>query len=99
MTLFMNLWEQIENRKIVENEDNASIDAIKTGLNIREDFWDDFLSLTNNREALAELLEIRPEQIANWPYRIKEGLDKVHKSSDDTDEEDMDTKIMHTGEL
>ncbi len=96
----MSLWEQIDKSKqLAENEDSASIKAIKTGLNIREDFWDDFLSLTNNREALADLLEVRPEQIANWPFRIKEGLDKVQKSNDDVEEEDIDTKILPTGEL
>lgn len=98
MTLFMNLWEQIDKNRLVENEDSASIKAIKTGLNIREDFWDDFLSLTHNAEALADLLDVRPEQIANWSYRIKEGLDEVQKS-DDVEEEDMDTKIIPTGEL
>lgn len=70
--------------------------AIQHGLNIREDFWDDLIMLCNDREGLAELLNVPADKITSWPLKIKENLERVNKSNDhDTDK----TKLMDTGKL
>ena len=56
--------------------DSKAITAIRAGLHLRPDFWDDFLRLCN-QPAIAELFGIRKEVIARWPARVREGLATV----------------------
>ncbi len=78
----------------------AAMDIIRSGLRLRgEDssrsFWDDFLQMCSNSDGFAELLDVRPEQVAKWTSRIREMMDKVEKSEE---QDSADKKnILQTG--
>jgi hypothetical protein len=97
MVSFMQLWNNLCEEKDAEHIDTSSMKAIRFGLNIRDDFWDDFIQVCNNADSLAELLEVRPEQIAGWAGRIKHNLDKVQKA-DVSGGEEKKTKVLDTGD-
>lgn len=81
-------------------EDSRSMEAIRNGLNLRKkdcgSFWDDFISVCGNADALAELLEIPKEKITGWPGKIKENLDKIQKLDNKSNEKDA---VMSTGDM
>jgi len=62
-------------------DDSESINVVRTGKNLRKEgetaFWDDFISLCGNTRGLANLLNVAPEKIANWPAKITEALEKL----------------------
>lgn len=74
-----------------------AMQAIRTGLGVSETFWDNFLAVTNNTDGLAELLGVRPDQVAGWGARIRQNLDKVQNTDAVNDEQPM-TKVLDTGE-
>lgn len=84
--------------KDAEHIDTKSMKAIRTGIGVRENFWDDFLQVCNNTDAIAELLGVRPEQVGSWGGRIKHNLDRVHKADDAGDGDNKpQTKVLDTG--
>lgn len=95
MVSFMKLWENIE--KFKEESDTDAMQAIRTGLNIRDDFWDDFLSVINNSEALSGLLDVPTTKISSWHSKITDALSQV-KHSDETPEVGKNTKMLPTGD-
>ena len=90
---FLSLWESMSLDDLEDTSD-LSLDAIKNGINIREDFWDDFLLLINNSTALAELLDIPETKISSWRNIIKNKLDKVQ---DLNSKVDTKSKMIKTG--
>lgn len=95
MISFQKLWENMEASKNSSSESKAS-SAIRTGIGIREDFWDDFLAVINNSSGLSELLDIPVTKIASWHQKIKEELNKV-KKADETPDSSSNRKMIHTG--
>lgn len=87
---FSNLLEQLE-------DDSKAIRAIRIGLNIRDNFWDDFMQVCNNAEGLANLLNVRTEQVIKWRYNIKLHLARVREL--DNREKEKKTTIINTGKL
>jgi len=80
----------------VTGEDANGEEAIRIGMNIRADFWDDFIKLANNGESLSRLLGIDADKISDWPRRVKESIEKAQQD----DEEGGDKKTMiPTGEV
>ncbi len=71
---FLEAWERV--RSIRESHDDAAIGAIFTGINVADDFWDNFILVCNNKEGLAALLNVSPEKIASWPPVIQQSLEK-----------------------
>ena len=49
-------------------------------------FWDEFITLCNNADALASLLKVSREKIMEWPARIKETLEKIEKHTSNNSE-------------
>lgn len=81
-----------------DSDDTPSMKVIRTGLNISDDFWDDFIRITNNPNDLSDLLGVRPEIISGWASIIKENLNKVQKTdSSGIDSESPKTTVMDTG--
>lgn len=99
---FQKLWENMEFAKsdsVSESnsvsESKASI-AIRTGIGIREDFWDDFIAVIKNSSGLSELLDVPVVKVASWHQKIKEELDKV-KNADQNLDNSSKHKMIHTG--
>lgn len=90
---FLEAWEKT--RSIKENHNDAAIGAIFTGINVAEDFWDNFILVCNNKEGLAALLNLSPEKVASWPPSIQEYLEK--SKSEKNPESKEKTQIMDTG--
>jgi len=100
MPSFMKLWENMTaHNKDAEHIDTGSMRAIRTGLNIRDDFWDDFLMVCNNAEALSELLGVSPDQVARWASSIKHNLERVEKADTLGKGDKPKTKVLDTGDL
>ena len=81
MTSFCKVIEKMnEEATVLENTDNSkAVAAVRAGLNLNADFWDDFLKICNQSAALAELLSVRKEVIARWPSAVREALAKVER--------------------
>lgn len=100
MVKFYKLWEEIHPDSLESDEesplmdagdDSKSLIAIRNGLGLRKkqecgNFWDDFTKVCGNADALAALLGVRTEQVAQWASKIRKGLDKVQ------DDDAQDTK-------
>ena len=71
--------------------------VLRAGINIRPEFWDEFMQITGNVDGLSELLDVSKEKIAGWAEKIRSGLAEI----DQADDEDAKTKkaeIMTTGD-
>ncbi len=85
--------------KDAEHIDTKSMKAIRTGIAVRENFWDDFLQVCNNTDAIAELLGVRPEQVSSWGSRVKHNLERVNRADAAGEgEEKPKTKVLDTGD-
>lgn len=87
--------------QFLENKDNSFIEnkalsAIKTGKNIQEDFWEQFLLLLNNSDGLSELLDVPETKIITWRDKIQKAIKHVEQANDH-DKTSKKNKIMHTG--
>src|SRR5688572_4722759 len=93
---FQRLWENMESSRKGGHPDDKSMEAIRNGINVREDFWDDFLLVINNSGALSELLDIPVTKIAGWHHKVKESLERV-KQADAVPEPKDKGKMIKTG--
>ena len=94
---FLEVWDKVCQFK--EDHENLAVNAIFTGINVADDFWDNFIVVCNNKEGMAALLGVNPEKIASWPMKIQENLEKS-KGQKNPEAKDKDkTKIIDTGEL
>lgn len=92
---FLEAWEKT--RGIKEQGEHAAVSAIFTGVNVAEDFWDNFILVCNNKDGMAALLNVGPEKIASWPPIVQQYLEK---SKDHTNPEAKEkTHMIDTGEL
>jgi hypothetical protein len=84
MVSFCTLWENMENNSISKNDiSDKAISVVKTGLQVDENFWENFLRVMNNSSGLSELLDVPSEKITKWHSRIKDALKKINDESDD----------------
>ena len=81
-------------------EETQSMDVVRSGMNLRSpecgDFWDDFINLSGNSEALSELLEVPRDKVATWSEKIRATIEKVNKA-DDQESSDKKSDSMSTG--
>jgi len=93
---FQKLWENMEFAKSDSVSESKASVAIRTGIGIREDFWDDFIAVIKNSSGLSELLDVPVVKVASWHQKIKEELDKV-KEADQNLGSSSKRKMIHTG--
>ena len=80
MNSFAKILDQMEAEQEVvalESYDSRATAAIRAGQNINPHFWQDFMKVCNQADALAELLNVRKEIIASWPSRVQQKLQEV----------------------
>lgn len=99
MSSFQKLWENMQAAKQSQSSphDDKAMSAIRTGIGIREEFWDDFLQVINNSEGLSQLLDIPVTKIASWHEKVKQVLDQVQKADATPDPKD-NGKLLKTGQ-
>ena len=76
----------------VTGVDEKAQNAIRTGLNLNPDFWDNFIKITNNNEALGSLLNISSDKISEWGAKVKEALEEIKRQNK------PEKEIISTGE-
>lgn len=84
MSNFARLFENMDSFKRARKEidDGLSLDAIKTGFNLDENFWKNFILLLNNPDALAKLLDVPSHKITKWYSRINKYLNQFMDSEE-----------------
>lgn len=98
MSSFQRLWENIQLKKeSIEEKEDKDMSAIRTGIGVRDGFWEDFLLVINNSEGLSQLLDIPVTKIASWHDKISHTLNKV-KEADSTPELKKNVKLLKTGQ-
>ena len=65
-----------------ETDNDESIAVVRAGLNIRPDFWDDFIRICGNADGLSELLDVPKEKISNWSVKINKILEEIGTMDD-----------------
>jgi hypothetical protein len=99
MTSFQRLLENMHNFREEENKasESKAMDAIRTGINVREDFWDDFLLVINNGAGMSELLGVPMTVISGWHSKVRHVLEKVQQA-DAVPDPKKRGKLIHTSE-
>jgi len=84
MVSFHKIMEHMEayREEKTHSNDRKAVEAIRNGLNVSEDFWDNFLLVLNNSGALSELLGVPTTKIASWRSRVQKYLDQVQAEDD-----------------
>ena len=81
MRSFQSFYQEI--RENSNSTEELKSKAIRNGLGIRESFWEDFLMLLNNVEAVSALLDVSTEKVGTWHKHVKESLKRVHDSDNE----------------
>ena len=87
---FSELFESVKQRE------SKSMIAIRNGIGIRDNFWNDFLLLLNNSEAVSELFGVPIDRVSTWKNKINHSLNMV-KKSDETIITKEKGKLLKTG--
>ena len=102
---FGNLWERLEDEKALldSGEDTKSMEAIRAGMNLGKggndtEFWENFMNLTGNADALSELLEVPKETVMKWTSKIRQVMDKVKKADAGDSDNDRNELMPSTHE-
>lgn len=97
MSSFQKLWEDIQSQKENTPQEDKSMSAIRTGLGVRDEFWDDFLLVINNSEGISQLLDIPTTKISSWHDKVKHVLNNVRQADTSPDVKD-NGKLLKTGQ-
>lgn len=76
--------------------EDGAVAAVRAGLNVRPDFWDDFLRVIGG-PGIPELLDVPGEKVAKWAESVRKGLDAVRKA-DDGEAAGAKARTLRTGD-
>jgi hypothetical protein len=88
MSNFGYLFENMDRSRKFDQEyqDSQAMEAISNGMNVDENFWQNFIALLNNTEALSALLGTPSIKMNKWRGRIQKYLRKyLEESGEETD--------------
>ncbi len=97
---FLQLMDHLE-RINEEAGESPAMQAIRTGMNQSDEFWDQFVAVCGNAENLADLLDIPPEKIGGWRARVMDNMAKVQQADeqpDETTEKGTKKTVLPTGD-
>lgn len=85
---------------LTSGEESVALRAIRNGMNLRKEdcgsFWDDFIQVCGDSDAMAELLEVPKEKITGWPSKIKEVLGQVEEKDNQDGPENERSEMVPT---
>ena len=89
--------EQDEGGPLLDSgEETKAMEAIRNGMNVRKpecgDFWDDFISVSGNADAMADLLEVPKEKVTSWASKIRGLVEKIKDADDGEADADADSE-------
>lgn len=70
--------------------ESESMDIVRNGINLSDGFWENFINLCGDSQAMSELLEVPRAKVATWGKKINSLIDKIEKE-DSSDSERADT--------
>ena len=74
--------------------ESESMDIVRNGINLSDGFWENFINLCGDSQAMSELLEVPRAKVATWGKKINSLIDKIEKedSSDSEGEQPADLR-------
>ena len=78
--------------------ESESMDIVRSGMNLSDGFWDNFISLCGDSQAISELFEVPRSKVATWGKKINSLIEKIEKE-DSNDSERADTITTSDEEL
>lgn len=79
--LFENMHSFKESSK--KAEEKMAVDTIRQGMLADPDFWQNFISLLNNPEAVAKLFDVPLHKVTSWYSRIRKYMEKYMEEDKD----------------
>jgi len=83
-------------------DEGQAMEAIRSGLHLRKkdcgDFWEDFIAVCGNADAMSALLEVPKEKVTGWHNKIREMLDKADEADNDSEKSGKKREQIPTGE-
>ena len=87
---------------MTSGDDSQAMEAIRSGLHLRKegcpDFWEDFITVCGNADAMSELLEVSREKITGWASKIRDLVEKVDKKDGEQKTVSNKSKMLATGD-
>lgn len=79
MVSFQKMMEHMDvyREEVSDTSERKASEAIRTGLGIRKEFWEDFLLLLNNSAALSQLLKVPQTKVSSWRVRVQRYLNQI----------------------
>lgn len=69
----------------VENQENIEKEKIvRKGLNMDDNFWDNFIRICNDSNAFSKLLNVPKEKIVSWAEIIKNQIKEIKRKDQHT---------------
>ena len=82
--------------------DTQAMEAIRSGLHLRKEgcpeFWEDFITVCGNADAMSELLEVPREKVTGWSGRIRELVEDANKKETEQKSISKKSKMIATGD-
>jgi|OpeIllAssembly_1097287.scaffolds.fasta_scaffold613515_2 hypothetical protein len=103
---FLDLWNRLNEEAEAEDQNGPLLDSgeessamrvIRTGLSFDGDFWENFKSICNDSDGLADLLEIPKVKITGWASKIDELIEKVQSKDGDAEASNKKSEMIPTG--
>ena len=80
-----------------EEQNSETLNLIRSGNNLRKNdcgnFWDDFINLCGNANAMSKVLDVPKEKITGWAEKINEIRQLVKNKDSNTK-----NRVLKTGE-
>lgn len=92
----MRSFKEFLNNINEESHEHGAMKAIRNGVGIDKNFWDNFILLLNDAESVSDLLNVPTEKIGTWRESITQALDKVHGADGEVIPKDK-KRILRTG--
>jgi len=98
MASFLQVWESALGSG-PPAQDSKAMRAVRAGLHVREDFWQDFMNVCNNAEAMADLLDVRVDQVTSWGSKVRHALSLVDEADRREGPAKGKKKMLQTGKF
>lgn len=78
-----------------EEGEKKALEVIRKGLSVRDDFWDDFMSLCGNVEGMSDLLGTPRDKVTALGERIRKMISELQRKDSEGSER---RKVLKTGD-
>jgi hypothetical protein len=82
-------------RESAEKDDKKATEVVRKGMDLGDDFWDDFLSLCGNAEGMADLLGAPREKVTALGGRVRGIMSEIKEKDSASSKRD---KMIKTGD-